>query len=146
MKPADLRPSLSAEAEAAILKALAFAPVDRYQRAQDFGDQLANALTDSNRRGTSIPNVAEGQTAGSPRNDRSSETVLAQPTSAATTKPTQPTLETAHVLFTDIVGYSKLMIDEQSARLQALQEIVRSTPEFQRAQAGGGSTPALAHR
>ena len=45
-------------------------------------------------------------------------------------------LETAHVLFTDIVGYSGLMIDEQSRRLQRLQVIVRSTREFQRADGG----------
>ena len=38
-------------------------------------------------------------------------------------------------VFTDIVGYSKLMIDEQTERLQELQEIVRNTQEFQRAQA-----------
>src|SRR5258705_7427350 len=55
--------------------------------------------------------------------------------SAAATKPNQSTPETAHVLFTDIVGYSKLMIDEQTERLQELQEIVRNTQEFQRAQA-----------
>lgn len=44
-------------------------------------------------------------------------------------------LETAHVLFIDVVGYSKLMIDQQTQRLQRLQDIVRGTKEFQRAQA-----------
>ncbi|MEP6708068.1 MAG: protein kinase [Pyrinomonadaceae bacterium] len=44
VKPADLRPSLSDEAQAIILKALAFEPSDRYQRASEFGDALSRAL------------------------------------------------------------------------------------------------------
>src|SRR5437588_9107497 len=36
-------------------------------------------------------------------------------------------LEIAHVLFIDIVGYSKLLIDEQSEALQELNQIVRNT-------------------
>ena len=35
-------------------------------------------------------------------------------------------LEIAHVLFIDIVGYSKLLIDEQSEALQELNQIVRT--------------------
>ena len=35
-------------------------------------------------------------------------------------------LEIAHVLFIDIVGYSKLLITEQSDQLQKLKEIVRA--------------------
>ena len=135
VKPGDLRPSLSAEAEAAILKALALEPGARYQRAQDFGDQLANALTRSAGTGITTGNVSGAPTLEAARNDPASETVLAQSTMAEARRPTQPTLETAHVLFTDIVGYSKLMIDQQSERLQELQEIVRNTQEFQRAQA-----------
>ncbi|HXM34003.1 MAG TPA: protein kinase [Pyrinomonadaceae bacterium] len=136
VKPADLRPGLSADAEAVILKALAFEPVDRYQRAQDFGDQLASALiAESNMGGMTTRKISEAQNPGAPRGDKSSETVLAQPTNPEATKPTQQTLETAHVLFTDIVGYSMLMMDEQTERLQELQEIVRNTQEFQRAQA-----------
>ena len=34
-------------------------------------------------------------------------------------------LEIAHVLFIDIVGYSKLRINEQSAQMEKLREIVR---------------------
>ena len=40
---------------------------------------------------------------------------------------TQLRLEIAHVLFIDIVGYSKLLIDEQSEALQELNQIVRKT-------------------
>ena len=45
------------------------------------------------------------------------------------------TLEIAHVLFTDIVGYSKLPMDEQEQLVMQLQEAVRHTPEFVRAEA-----------
>jgi hypothetical protein len=40
-------------------------------------------------------------------------------------------LEIAHVLFTDIVGYSKLPINQQRALVERLNEIVRGTDEFQ---------------
>jgi TolB-like protein/class 3 adenylate cyclase/Tfp pilus assembly protein PilF len=46
-------------------------------------------------------------------------------------------LEIAHVLFTDMVGYSKLPINEQRALVERLNEIVRSTDEFQAAEAAG---------
>src|SRR5215831_21248277 len=45
--------------------------------------------------------------------------------------------EIGHVLLIDIVGYSKLLITEQSARLQTLKEIVRSTEQFRLAEAAG---------
>jgi tetratricopeptide (TPR) repeat protein/class 3 adenylate cyclase len=44
------------------------------------------------------------------------------------------TLEMAHVLFMDIVGYSKLPMEEQTEFTQQLQAIVRGTREFQQAQ------------
>jgi len=46
-------------------------------------------------------------------------------------------LEIAYVLFTDIVGYSKLLIDEQHALLETLNQIVRSTEQFRKAEAAG---------
>src|SRR5438046_4940453 len=46
-------------------------------------------------------------------------------------------LEIAHVLFTDIVGYSKLPIHQQRAVVERLNEIVRGTDEFQAAEAAG---------
>jgi len=44
---------------------------------------------------------------------------------------TKPKLETAHVLFMDIVGYAKLPIEGQTERVKELQQIVRGTEEFQ---------------
>src|SRR5246500_3343623 len=46
-------------------------------------------------------------------------------------------LEIGHVLFIDIVGYSKLLITEQSEQIQKLKEIVRATEQFRIAQAEG---------
>src|SRR5262249_34921353 len=47
----------------------------------------------------------------------------------------KPRLEIAHVLFMDIVGYSKLLTDEQSEALQELNQIVRSTEATREAEA-----------
>src|SRR6201981_3395785 len=44
-------------------------------------------------------------------------------------------LEIAHVLFMDIVGYSKLLTDEQSEALQELNQIVRNTEAARGAEA-----------
>jgi hypothetical protein len=44
--------------------------------------------------------------------------------------PSDVKFEIGHVLFLDIVGYSKLLITEQSEQLQALKEIVRGTEQF----------------
>jgi TolB-like protein/class 3 adenylate cyclase/Tfp pilus assembly protein PilF len=44
-------------------------------------------------------------------------------------------LEIAHVLFIDIVGYSKLSVNEQHAAVEELNQIVRATEQFQKAEA-----------
>ena len=44
-------------------------------------------------------------------------------------------LDIAHVLFIDIVGYSKLSINDQHAAVEELNRIVRASEEFQRAEA-----------
>src|SRR5438067_6193902 len=46
-------------------------------------------------------------------------------------------LEIAHVLFLDIVGYSKLLTDEQSEALQELNQIVRNTEAARETEAAG---------
>src|SRR6266705_4815887 len=45
--------------------------------------------------------------------------------------------EIGHVLFIDIVGYSKLLINEQSEQIQTLRQIVRATEQFRAAEAEG---------
>ena len=46
-------------------------------------------------------------------------------------------LEIGHVLFMDVVGYSKLLLDEQREVQQELNDIVRSTEQFRAADAAG---------
>ena len=46
-------------------------------------------------------------------------------------------LEIGHVLFIDIVGYSKLLISEQSEQLQKLKEIIWATEQFRQAHTEG---------
>ena len=51
--------------------------------------------------------------------------------------PSDLKFEIGHVLFIDIVGYSKLLINEQSEQIQTLKEIVRGTKQFRLAEAEG---------
>src|SRR5207247_9892370 len=55
--------------------------------------------------------------------------------------PTEPApdlqLEIAHLLLIDVVGYSKLLVNEQIELLQELKQIVRSTESFRAAEARG---------
>jgi serine/threonine protein kinase len=105
IKPSDLRPSLNPAAEKIILKGLSFEPRDRYARARDFGDFLADALLGDD----------EDTKPQSKRSPIKREDGVA--------------LETAHVLFMDIVGYSKLLIDEQQESVRKLQQVVLATNE-----------------
>src|SRR6516225_700408 len=49
-------------------------------------------------------------------------------------------LEVGHILFLDIVGFSKLLADEQKELVQELNQIVRETKQFQAAEAEGKLT------
>ena len=49
-------------------------------------------------------------------------------------------LEVGHILFLDIVGYSKLLADEQKELIQELNHVVRETKQFQTAEAEGKLT------
>jgi hypothetical protein len=53
-------------------------------------------------------------------------------------KPKSDThLEIAHVLFIDVVGYSKLLVNEQREVVQRLNQVVRKTPQFRKSEAAG---------
>jgi TolB-like protein/class 3 adenylate cyclase len=64
--------------------------------------------------------------------------VNAQDTSADSSPDLQ--LEIAHVLLIDVVGYSKLLVNEQIEQLQELNQIVRSTECFRTAESKGKLT------
>lgn len=115
VKPIDLRPGLPELAQAVILKGLSFDPKKRHQRARDFADLLSSVLTGD---------------------DEQTELATAQDQIATVhdEELTAQAPETAHVLVMEIVGYSKMLIDEQSSCLQKLQNIVGKTEDFGRAQ------------
>src|SRR6266852_2633527 len=46
-------------------------------------------------------------------------------------------LEIAHVLFMDVVGYSKLLVNEQREVLQELNDVERGAPQFGKSSATG---------
>jgi TolB-like protein/Tfp pilus assembly protein PilF len=48
----------------------------------------------------------------------------------------QTRLQIGHVLFIDVVGYSKLLVNQQSELLRELNEVVTGTNEFREAEAG----------
>jgi serine/threonine protein kinase len=106
VKPKDLREELPPYAQQIILKALSFDAGKRYSRARDFGELLGQALT----------------TDFGPPPDR-------DPGEGSE-------LEMAHVLFMDIVGYSKLPSDDQTKIYKQLQQIISAAETFQRAKAG----------
>ena len=102
----ELNPQLSSEIESVIRKALERDPERRYRSAKEMQDALEH---------TQEASPAEVTAGGVPSQ--------------------APPMEIAHVLFTDIVGYSKLAMDEQQSHLRKLQRLVRSTTEFERAKA-----------
>src|SRR2546427_5906255 len=55
---------------------------------------------------------------------------------SAGTKPDLP-LEIAHLLLIDVVGYSKLLVNEEIEFLQELNQIVRNTEQFRAAETSG---------
>jgi TolB-like protein/Tfp pilus assembly protein PilF len=48
-----------------------------------------------------------------------------------------PHLEIAHILFIDLVGYSKLLVNEQRAVIEELNQLVRKTPQVRKSDAAG---------
>jgi len=52
-------------------------------------------------------------------------------------QPSDVKFEIGHVLFIDIVGYSKMLMHEQSDRLQKLKELVRSSNQVRLSEAEG---------
>jgi TolB-like protein/Tfp pilus assembly protein PilF len=55
----------------------------------------------------------------------------------STETTTEPKIDIGHVLFIDVVGYSKLSGEDQKKVVRQLNEVVRATREFQRGEAAG---------
>jgi TolB-like protein/integral membrane sensor domain MASE1/class 3 adenylate cyclase/predicted Zn-dependent protease len=69
------------------------------------------------------------------------ESLETEPAQTEEDRSAEPTpdlpLEIAHVLLIDVVGYSKLLVNEEIELLQELNQIVRSTESFRSAEASG---------
>jgi Tol biopolymer transport system component/class 3 adenylate cyclase len=137
----DVVPEAPEELRQALRRALAKERDRRYQTA---GEMLA----DLHRLKRRVE--AEGEAADTGGRDSRAPAGSAPAEGAATTPVASPaapeayaapsdqsliqSVEIAHVLFADIVGYSRLPMGEQSRHLRRLQEVVRGTREFRRAQ------------
>lgn len=128
VQPRELRPDLTPKGQEVVLRALSFEAKARYDRAIDFGDELTEALT--SRHAASQPSrprraSSSGQRTavlGSRRNNPGSPD-----------PQQQPRLEIAHVLFMDVVGFSKLSMNKQAWVVRTLQHIVGETSAFRQA-------------
>lgn len=109
--PESLRAGLPPAAGACILKAMSFSPQSRYRAALDFAEAFAQSV--------------QSEPPGQPPTERKSLAKL-------TGRP-----EMAHVLFTDLVGYSQLSMDVQRQYLDELQQVVRHAQRFRDAEQAG---------
>ena len=105
--PREVNAQISKEMQTTILKAMEKNPDNRQQSAREL-------LLDLEKLNKAAPNA---------------------PPSDALEQSHAPPLEIAHVLFMDIVAYSKMAMDEQRHRLRELQQMVLSTSEVIRAKA-----------
>ena len=116
MLPRAARPDLPETAERALMKALAFRPEDRQSSVRELGEQLYIALCE----------------VGEP-----TRRTFEEPTRRTAGAPADGGLEMAHILFTDLVGYSLQPMDKQKQYLAELQTIVKSAPRFRAAEKAG---------
>ena len=123
--PREFNSSLPPAAQDCILKALSFDAKQRHARAREFGEEFARAVAS----GAGSVQTAPRETSAYP-----GTAPLTGSAPQKTTPGKQPSLEMAHILFTDIVGYSLLPMDRQTQYLQQLQDVISSSEEFQRAQ------------
>jgi serine/threonine protein kinase/tetratricopeptide (TPR) repeat protein/TolB-like protein len=121
----SVNPSVPPKLEEIINKALEKDRETRYQHAADMRADLQRLRRDSS--------VARSASTREPISGV--ERTSAAPSSQPAEQSVAPTLEFAHVLFMDIVAYSKLPMDVQHEAIRQLRKAVRATPEFENAQA-----------
>ena len=126
--PIGINPEVPPQLEEIINKCLEKDWNLRYQHASDLRTDLQRLKRDRDSGRAIVPAVtAAGKGSGS--------VVSVAPVSSPPESGSSHTLEIAHILFTDIVAYSRLPMDQQEQVLRRLQKTVRGTAEFARAQA-----------
>ena len=127
--PIRINPEVPPQFEEIINKCLEKDCNLRYQHASDLRTDLQRLKRDRDSGRAIVPPVAvAGKSSGSVAS-------AAPVSSPAPESGASHSLEIAHILFTDIVAYSRLPMDQQEQVLRRLQKTVRGTAEFARAQA-----------
>lgn len=126
--PIQIRPDLPPVLNEIVLTAMAKDASQRFQSA----DAFRNALN-SVRKTMGEARTTEVSAGTKPATAAGGAATTDQRAAATSTR----TLEMAHVLFTDIVAYSQLPMDTQEQVLCQLQDLVRGTTEYARAQSTG---------
>src|SRR5712692_4523183 len=133
--PVRLNPEVPAKLEEIVHKALEKDRGLRFQHAAEMRADLQRLKRD-----TDSGRATASSLAAEPEPNTGAEVVAGKsPASGTAAAPADSassrTLEIAHVLFLDIVGYSRLPMDQQEEVLRQLQDLVRGTGEFVRAEA-----------
>lgn len=134
-EPPPLAPDVPAELQRIVSKALRKSPDERYPTASEMLADLKELQRDldftaeERRRFVRVGGSDQLTAKLAPR--------PAQVESSAAQLAPGAELDIAHVLFCDLVGYSLLPIDRQQQMISQLQEIVRQTEDYRRADARG---------